>query len=163
MNKNLTKGKNLDPHGYAVKNKKILTYAILPVLGLALLGTGVVSAHGWLGKFSNLPPEEVAEHQSAMFEHKADLLGISVDEMKDYWAEGKNLKEIAEQEGINLEDLRVSMRETRMQHMQERLQSLVDNGVISQEQADQKLQFMQEKFENGEFTGDCKGFKHRGW
>jgi len=38
-----------------------------------------------------------------MFENKAGLFGISVDEMKDYWAEGKNFKEIAEAEGITQE------------------------------------------------------------
>jgi hypothetical protein len=144
-------------------SRKIVTYAILPALGLALLAAGYTSAHGLFGRFSDLPPEEVAEHQQTMFEKKADFLGISVDEIKDYWSEGKNLKEIAEDEGISQEDLQLRMREAKMERMQEKLQAMVDNGVISQEQADKKLQFMQEKFESGEFGGYFKGFRHHGW
>ncbi len=37
--------------------------------------------------------------------------------------------------------------------MTEKMQSLVDEGKITQEQADEKLAKMQERFENGEHFG----------
>lgn len=141
-------------------SKKYLAYTILPALALVLAGTGIASAHGWFGGFGNVTPEEVAQRQETMFQNKAELFGISVDEMKNYWAEGKNFKEIAEAEGISQEELQERMAEARQEQMRNHLQALVDNGVISQDQADQRLQFMEERMTNGGKMG--RGF-HRGF
>ncbi len=140
-------------------SKKYLAYTILPALALVLAGTGVASAHGWFGGFGNATPEEIAQHQETMFQNKAELFGIGVDEMKNYWAEGKNFKEIAEAEGITQEQLQERMMEARNERMQNHIQTIVDNGVISQEQADKRLQFMEERFTNGKMD---RGF-HRGF
>jgi len=144
--------------------KKLLVYSLLAVGLFSLLGVGVASA-GWFGRFSDASPEEIAQKQETMFQNKADFLGISVDEMKDAWAEGKNLKEIAEEQGITEEQLQERMMEAKQERLQSRLQIMVDNGVITQEQADQRLQFMEERFTSGEMGG-CfhKGFgKGFGW
>ena len=83
--------------------RKILVYSVLAVGLFGLVGVGVVSANGWFGRFSDASPEEMAQHQEIMFQNKAELLGISIDEMKDAWAEGKTLKETAEEQGITQE------------------------------------------------------------
>ena len=140
-------------------SKKYFTYIILPALALGLVGTGVASAHGWFGSFGNATPEEITQHQETMFQNKAELFGIGVDEIKDYWAEGKTFKEIAEAEGITQEELQERMMEARDERMQNHIQALVDNGVISQEQADKRLQFMEERMANGKMG---MGF-HRGF
>jgi len=142
--------------------KKYLAYAILPVLALFLSGTGIASAHGWLGGVNNATPEEIVQHQETMFENKAGLFSISVDEMKDYWAEGKNFKEIAEAEGITQEQLQEGMIEGRKEQAQNHMQTLVDNGVISQDQADNRLQSMEERFTNGKMDRGSRG-SHRGF
>jgi len=139
--------------------KKILVYSLLAVGLFSLLGVGVVSAQGWFGRFSDASPEEIVQKQETMFQKKADFLGISLDEMKDAWAEGKNLKEIAEEQGITEEQLQERMMEAKKERLQTRLQVMVDNEVITQEQADQRLQVMEERFANGEMTGGFhKGF-----
>jgi len=142
-------------------SKKYFVYTILPALALVLAGTGVASAHGWFGGFGNATPEEIAQRQETMFQNKAELFGIGVDEMKNYWAEDKNFKEIAEAEGITEENLQNRMMEARQEQMRSHLQVLVNNGVISQEQADQRLQFMEERMANGDGKMG-RGF-HRGF
>ncbi len=55
--------------------------------------------------------------------------------------------------------------EVKKERLQARLQAMVANGVITQEQADQRLQFMEERFASGEME-ECfhKGFgKGFGW
>ena len=139
--------------------KNYLIYTLLALGIFGLLGTGFASAHGWLGFPDNFSPQEISERFENMFQNKADLLGISVDEMKNAWAEGKTLMQIAEEQGISQEQLRENMRQARMEELQTRLQALLDNGVITQEQANKRLEFMEEGFENGNFGMGChKGF-----
>jgi hypothetical protein len=141
--------------------KKTFLSSVLVLGILALVGVGVVSAHGWFGGFGNATPEEIAEHQTQMFEHKAELLGLSIDVIKNGWAQGKNLLEIAEENGITQEQLQTRMQEERKVQLQEHLQILVQQGVITQSQADQRLQFMEEHMGEGGFgRGMHKGF---GW
>ena len=139
-------------------NKKLLAYAIIPVLGFSLLGVGTASAHGFWG--GNVDPEDMAARQQEMFAEKANILGISVDEIKNSWAEGKPIRVLAEEKGMDLDALREKMMEARESRMQERLDSLVQEGVITQEQAEKRLEFMKSKGgERGEKRGE--GF-HRG-
>ncbi len=138
--------------------KKILVYSFLAIGLFGLLGVGIASA-GWFGHFSDASPEEIAQHQEIMFQKKADFMGISVDEMKNAWAEGKNFKEIAEEQGITQEQIQERMRETKEEYLQNRFQAMVDNGIISQGQADQRLQFMEERMADGQMG---KGF-HKGF
>ena len=51
------------------------------------------------------------------------------------------------------------MKELNQERMQSQLQAMVDSGVITQEQADQRFDNMQNRFENG---FGKKGF-HRGF
>ena len=129
-----------------MKNK--LKYFALPIMGFALLAAGTASAHGWMFG-SSATPEEAAKRQTQMFEQQASLLGLSVDEMKHYWAQGKTLPEIAKEKGISEEQLKVKMQEQMKLKMQEHLNSLVQQGVITQAQADQRMQFMQSNLQAG--------------
>ena len=143
--------------------RNYLVYTLLTVGILGLLGVGFASAHGWSGFSANFSPEEITQRFETMFQNKADLLGISVDEMKSAWAEGKTLMEIAEEQGISQEQLQETIREGKRERLQSHLQTLVDNGVINQEQADQRLQTMEERFENGDFGKGCHGGFGRGF
>ena len=137
--------------------KKFIRYAILPVMALTLLSAGVVSAHGWFG-FGSATPEEIAARQESMFEKKADILSLSVDQVKTFWAQGKTFQEIAAESGLTKEELRERMKESKKARLQEKLQTLVDQGVIDQTQADQRLQVISERIEAGGFGK--KGFRH---
>ena len=130
--------------------KKTLTLSLLTLGIIGLVGAGTVSAHGW---FMGASPEEMAERQSAIFTQHAEMLGITQEQYIDGWAEGKNMMEIAEEYGITQEELQEKMQKQRKAQMQERIQAMVDNGVISQKQADQRLQFMEENGFRGGFGG----------
>ena len=129
---------------------KYIVLAALPVLIVSVVGISFVSAHGWFGLFKG----DGAEHKGMMFEQKAALLGISVEEMKDMWAEGKNFHEIKEESGFVKGEFKMHMKEGMEERMAEHLQSLIDQGVITQEQADQKSEFIKEG------KGFKKGFYH---
>lgn len=122
------------------------------------LVAGTASAHGWFSGWRGASPEEIVERHNTMYQNKADLLGVSINTIKDAWAEGKSLLEIAEENGLTEEDLRARMLEAKKQRMQEHMQILVDNGVITQAQADQRQEVMNSRFENGGKRGYHRGF-----
>jgi len=131
--------------------KKFITYAILPVLGLAfLVGPASASAmgFGWFGGFDKADSDVIATRMQNMFQNKATLLGISVDEVKNCWAQGKNIWQCAEEHGITKEQLQQKMKDARAQQLKAQIQTLVDKGVITQAQADQRLQWMQNKIQH---------------
>jgi uncharacterized protein YaiL (DUF2058 family) len=77
-----------------------------------------------------------------MFAQQATLFGITVDEAKAYWAEGKTIADIAKDKGLTEDQLRTKMDAARQAEMKTRIQNLVDQGVITQAQADKRLQFL---------------------
>lgn len=137
--------------------KKLLFYALVPVLGLGLFGASIASAHGLF--WSGASAEEISTRQQAMFESQAKILGISVDQYKTYWSEGKNLREIASELGISDEQLQTNMKNAANERMKSHMQALVDKGVITQAQADSRLKFMETRVESGKKGG----FRHHGF
>ncbi len=128
-----------------------MLWAALPVLGLSLLGAGVASAQGLGGGFGfgdrfmpSLTPEQIAERHTTLFQEQATLTGLSVDELKNAWAEGKNLPQLLTEKGIDVAQVKAKMQVSVEQKMKEQIQTLVDKGVITQAQADKRLQFMKE-------------------
>lgn len=132
--------------------KKYVAYVILPVMGLALLGAGTASAHGWLGggigMMNNLTPDQIAQKQQTKFTTEASLLGISVDDLKNAWAQGKTLAQIAKDHGITQTQLKQKIADLKKQELSDYLKASVDQGVITQAQADQRLTFMQQHLTN---------------
>jgi len=129
--------------------KKYLIYTILPAMAFAVLGAGIASACGWFGGFGNLSPDEIATRQQTMFQNEAQILGISVDELKEDWAEGKTVQQIMQEKGITQEQVQARMKDLQTQQMKTYLQALVDKGVITQTQSDKRLQVMQNQLQNG--------------
>ena len=143
-----------------MKNKK-LVFGVLSAIALAgVTSAGLASAHGF-GMFSKATPEEIATQQTVRFEGEAKLLGIGVDEVKNAWAEGKSIKDIAKEKGITDEQLRAKIQAEASVRMKAHMQTLVDKGVITQVQADARLKFMQDRVANGGEMGK-KGMGMRG-
>ena len=139
--------------------KKLLAYAVLPALALTLVGVGTASAHGFgfggiFGKSAT--PEEIATRQQEMFSQQAAMLGVSADVIKQSWADGKTLQEIAAANGISEADLQAKMKDAARQKMTEHMQALVSGGVVTQAQADARLKFMQSQMDSGKM-GRHKG------
>ncbi len=116
---------------------------ILGTLSAVTLGIMSASAMGGMNMMhNNLTPDEVATRQTSMFTEQASLIGATVDEVKNAWAEGKNLKDLAKEKGITQEQLQAKMKANRDAHMKEQLATLVSKGVITQAQADKRIAFM---------------------
>ncbi|MDP2789533.1 MAG: hypothetical protein Q8O51_00165 [bacterium] len=147
-----------------MKRKRVLA-AVIAGVALAAASGSAVFANGWgFGMGSNATPDEIAQQQTDMFQYKADVLGVKVDEVKDAWAKGQTLEELANAKGITDEQLQDKMQASRKTKMQAQLKTLVDKGVITQAQADQRLKVMEDRIASGEGPG--KGMRgmgmHRG-
>lgn len=139
--------------------KTMVTVITLGVL--TLIGVGVVSAQG-LGGFglgSNATPEEIATQATNRFQAEADLLGTDVNTVKNAWAEGKTLSDLATQLGVDQTTLQQKLKDQRQTRQKEHLQAMVDQGVITQDQADQRLKYMEEN--GGQGLGRGQG-RHNG-
>jgi len=138
--------------------RKFLLCLLLVIGIVTLIGVNMASARGWFRGDISLNSEAIVERQNQMFEDQASLLGISVGKVKEYWAQGKSIKEIAEEMEIDDENLQEKMKQARREKIKVKLQILVDNGVVTQAQADQRLQIMEERFENERTRGMRRGF-----
>ncbi len=129
-------------------NKKLLALLAVPALGLSILGINAASAQG-LGigggpgiLSASLNPDDFATRQNTMFQSQATLLGVSVDEVKNAWASGKSFQQLAQDKGISQTDLEKKLSDARTAQITTELKTLVDKGVITQAQADQRLTFL---------------------
>lgn len=140
-------------------------------LALFLISTILFFAHpalafwGWgKGLALGFDVERAIERLKTVFEEWAKILGISVDKVKDYWAEGLGPKEIMEKEGIPEEKVKENIKNLRLEKLKEFLQKLVDKGIITKEQMEKRLQIEQQWMEN---CKKCKFFHgwfgKRGW
>lgn len=142
-------------------NKKL--FFVIPALALLLVGVGTVSAAGGFfgqgkGNKGALPKDSAGWQM--MVEEKAKLLGISVEEFKNYWLEGKDVWDIAKDKGIDEANLKTQMQEKMKAQRIERekafLSQLVADGKITQAQADARLKKMSEgNWGQGQKNGGC--------
>lgn len=137
--------------------KKVLICSLISFLGLSLLGVGIASAHGfsfgWFGTSSNLTPDQIATNQQTMFQNEATILGISIDDVKNAWAEGTSLQQLIKDKGIDQTQVQQRIKDAQIQQLKTQLQVLVDKGVITQAQSDKRLKLMQDKLQNTKVKG----------
>lgn len=130
-----------------MKRTHVAALAALPILGLSFVGAGIASAQGPGTGFGfghmmrpNFSAEDFATQQAAMFEEQAELLGISVDEIKEAWVSGKSFKDLAEEKGITEEQIKEKMKAAADARIKAELSALVDKGVLTQAQADKRYE-----------------------
>ncbi len=144
-----------------------VAYALVPTaVGVGLLGATLVSARGFGGfgfGASDLTPTQIATRQQTVFQNEATTLGISVDAVKAGWAKGESFQQIAQDNGISQTDLEAKLKAAAQANLKSHLQTLVDQGVITQAQADQRLQFMQTKMQNAATNSNKMGRRFRGF
>jgi hypothetical protein len=144
-----------------MKHKK-LAYVIIPVLGAGIflgLNTARAEAFSGLGfRFEqNATPEQMADKQQKRFQNEADILGISVDDVKNAWAEGKTLPQIMQEKGISQATVEQKLKDKAIAEMKTRLKTLVDKGVITQAQADKRSSLMLSELQNKTLHMNGKG------
>lgn len=127
------------------------TKYLIPFFALAILiaGSLAVSAAG-----SGFQPKSLnsLDWENRLSQH-ASLLGLTLSEMKAYWAQGKNLKDVAAEKGISEDEFRQKMKANRLEQVKNELQTLVSEGKITQAQADSRLKFMEDHKGQGKGNG----------
>ena len=125
-----------------------LKYTLIGFLVLGLVGVtavGVAYAEGD-------PPRP----------HKllADLLGLTPEELQEQFQDGKSFEDLAENAGIDLEELKDSLQTAREELFKTRIQEAIDNGDLSQDHTN----WLSEGFENGFLGGEGRlgGFGPKG-
>jgi hypothetical protein len=89
-----------------------------------------------------------------MFSIVADALGIDAQTLISELQSGKTLAQLAEEKGIDLATVTAAAQTTMQQHLGE----LVAAGVLTQAQADARLNLMQQHWEDASvFNGTCCG------
>lgn len=139
-------------------------------LALILLSVFILTAYpalafwGWeRGLKFGFDFEKATEKIQLMFERWAKILGISVEKIKEYWAEGLNPKEIMEKEGIDKNKVKENIKELKTEQLREFLQRLVDKGIITREQMEKRLQIEQQRLENCPKCKFFPGIGKRNW
>jgi Asp-tRNA(Asn)/Glu-tRNA(Gln) amidotransferase B subunit len=132
-----------------------MAIALLPVMGLSMF-----VAPSAFAADAHPNPEKVAQRQTNLFTREANLLGLTVDEVKSAWAEGKNLIELAKEHGISKEDLIAKMKALAAEKADAHLQILVEQGVITQAQADEREKFVDARIENHKGFHPLRRFFH---
>jgi uncharacterized protein (DUF433 family) len=88
-----------------------------------------------------------------LLEVVAEALGMTVDELREALADGQTVAELAGAQGVALEDVAAALAAVHA----ERLQRAVEDGRLTQEEAEEKLAEMKanilERLESGEFVG----------
>lgn len=140
-------------------------FLLLLLTGTFLVANTSLAFWGWgKGMAWGFDYEKMAERLSTTFERWAKILGISVEEVKNYWAQGMGPKEIMKEKGISEEQVKENIRKLRLEQLKEFLQKLVDKGIISQEQMKKRLEVEEKWMENCQ---NCKFFHgwfgKRGW
>ena len=86
----------------------------------------------------------------AVFDTAAEILGLTPDGLfAELHDAGKTLTEIAEERGVDTEALQEAMNASRAEAMRQRIEQAVENGDLSQEQADWILEGLDRGFMGG--------------
>lgn len=146
-------------NNYIVYMKKYaLTLSTLAMV--TIMGASSASAMK-MGMMGQTDPEQFAKQHTEMFQRTATIFGITVDQAKAYWAEGKDIRDIAKEKGISDADLKTKLDAQREADMKSSLQALVTKGIITQAQADARLAAMKTKIATGKSKGRHSGMMDR--
>lgn len=133
--------------------KKLLLYTLLGVGVAGLTGAGMVFA----GESFN---KGMGGGYEAMVENKAEILGITVEELNATREEGTTFHEIIEEQGLDFDAFHEEMKEKRAGRIEARMDQMVEDGRITREQANERIEGFGD-FEGrgrrmGAGMGDCE-------
>ena len=79
----------------------------------------------------------------------ANVLDMTTDELSSALKDGKKLQELADEAGVDFEDVQTAIRAAHEAEMRERIQQAVDDGTMTQEKADWLLEGLDRGFLDG--------------
>jgi hypothetical protein len=79
-------------------------------------------------------------------EAAAKVLGMTVDEVTTALQSGKTLQDLADEAGVDIEDVHAAIQAVHAAELRERITQAVDDGTITQENADWLLEGLDKGF-----------------
>ena len=133
--------------------KKILFYSLLAVGTVGLVSASAISAQGFFYNHAmNSEGLEAKGGYEKMLEAKAEVLGLSVEDLQTAKEQGQTFQDIAEDQGLSVDELCAQMQEKRQEFRAQKMEArkthieeLVANGTITREQADEKLEWLENR------------------
>lgn len=123
---------------------KVLLGSLIGVAAFTLVG-GVVALANTSNGFGMFGDGSGHER---MLETKADILGIPADEL-EVQLEENTFPELLDMQGVSHKDFQEQMHTQMETRMTERLQQMVDDGKITEEQMQEKLAWMEQYHAEG--------------
>ncbi|NTV22102.1 MAG: hypothetical protein HGB03_00855 [Candidatus Yonathbacteria bacterium] len=143
-----------------------LNYFLMGALALTLAG----SAYGYVNASSGndtctcgqerepaMSEEERATHEAERITEISEVTGLSEDIIKTAFEEGKNMRDILSENGLDSETIHTALRAKAEERMKEHVSELVANGTLTQEEADERLAHMSERDPQGHGEGEGHG------
>jgi hypothetical protein len=134
-------------------NKKYLL--VIGGLLAALLVVGVVGATSVYAQETAAPshhgggPGGGRGLNDAALEAVADVLGMTTDEVTAALQDGQTLQDLADEAGVDIEDVHAAIQAVHETEMRERIAQAVEDGTITQENADWLLEGLDKGFIGG--------------
>lgn len=130
--------------GINMTRKKLFRTGILLILGIFVLGASIpVMAAVDDNAAGNARGYGLSQRAQNMIKSLADLTGLDISAIQSERCEGKSILDIASENGVDKETLTAKITERN----QNRLQALLDEGTISQEQYDSCLTQMDQRIQ----------------
>ena len=79
----------------------------------------------------------------------AELLGMTEDEIREGFQAGKSLEDMAEDAGVDFEDIKTSLQEAWQENFKEHIQEAIENGNLTKEHADWLTEGLEKGFLRG--------------
>jgi len=149
-------------------NKKFIWIA--GALAIALLAVGAYGATTVYADDSN-PPQPFGQRgpggpgghglcglDSASLEAVAGALDMSTDDLSAALADGKTLQDLADEAGVDIQEVKDALNAVRAENMREQIAQAVEDGNMTQEKADWLLEGLDKGFLDGPGFGFGHGF-----
>jgi len=121
--------------------KPIYKYTLIGLLVVGLVGITAVG----IAYAQEDPPHP--------WESLAEFLGLTQDELRDQFKDGKTPQELADDAGLDIEKFQDSMQETWEENFKTRIQEKIDNGDITEDHGDWLLEGLEKGFLKGNRMG----------
>ena len=126
-------------------------------------GPGMMGGRGWFkgGMMGWRRTDTYGPMHTYMLEAMANALGLPPDDLQERLQNGETMWQVGESLGLTLEEFRLAMTDARA----EALKKAVEDGIITQEQADWMSQHMAQMWASGACpgSGHCGGRGWKGW
>jgi hypothetical protein len=135
---------------------------VVTLLAVGVFGTTTVFADDGdpphpFGERGPGGPRGGRELDDAALETVADALDMSAEDLSAALEDGKTLKELADEAGVDMQGIFDAMSALREEGMRERIAQAVEDGTMTQEKADWLLEGLNKGFLNGKGFGFGRG------